>query len=218
MLAVSGTVTGLLLVEFYRQSTNAQLGHAEEAVVRSCRELADLYQSFANSCSLMSACIVAAQVIMVPMAILVGRKANRWGRKPLFLAGFLILPIRGVLYTFSDEPLWLVGVQLLDGVGAGLYGALFPLIVSDLTTGTGRFNLALGAMTTAQGIGASLSTTLAGLIVVKAGYSAAFLTLAVIAGAGLALFWLAMPETWRSNESAGTNESARQSALAQAAE
>jgi hypothetical protein len=168
--------------------------------------------------SMMSACIVAAQVIMVPMAILVGRKANRWGRKPLFLAGFLILPIRGVLYTFSDDPYWLVGVQLLDGVGAGLYGALFPLIVADLMEGTGRFNVALGAVTTAQGIGASLSTALAGLIVVKAGYSAAFFTLAAIAGAGLALFWLAMPETWRSNENSDSNESAQQSIFAQAAE
>jgi hypothetical protein len=147
--------------------------------------------------SLMSACIVAAQIIMVPMAILVGSKANSWGRKPPFLAGFLILPIRGVLYTFSDDPYWLLGVQLLDGIGAGLYGALFPLIVADLMEGTGRFNVALGAVLTAQGIGASLSTTLAGFIVVKAGYSAAFLTLAAIAAAGLALFWLAMPETWR---------------------
>jgi MFS family permease len=147
--------------------------------------------------SLMSACIVAAQIIMVPMAILVGRKANTWGRKPLFLAGFLILPIRGVLYTFSDDPYWLLGVQLLDGIGAGLYGALFPLVVADIMEGTGRFNVALGAVLTAQGIGASLSTTVAGFIVVKAGYSAAFLALAAIAAAGLALFWLAMPETWR---------------------
>ena len=46
MLAVSGVVTGLLLVEFYRQSTNAQVGRAEEAVVRTCRELADRYQFF----------------------------------------------------------------------------------------------------------------------------------------------------------------------------
>ena len=168
--------------------------------------------------SLMSACIVAAQIIMVPMAILVGRKANRWGRKPLFLAGFLILPIRGMLYTLSDNPYWLVGVQLLDGVGAGLYGALFPLIVADLMQGTGRFNVAIGAVMTAQGIGASLSTTLAGLIVVKAGYSAAFLTLAAIAGAGLALFWLAMPETWRPNEEPTTGMRARKNRLAQAAE
>jgi MFS family permease len=143
----------------------------------------------------MSMCILAAQLVMVPMAILVGRKADAWGRKPLFLAGFLILPIRGVLYTFSDNPVWLVGVQLLDGVGAGLFGALFPLIVADLTWGTGRFNVTRGAVQAAQGIGAAMSTTVAGLIVVTAGYSAAFLTLAAIAALGLVLFWLVMPET-----------------------
>ena len=80
--------------------------------------------------SLMSACIVAAQFVMVPMAMLVGAKADAWGRKPLFLAGLLILPIRGVLYTLSDNSYWLVAVQLLDGVGAGVYGAIFPIIVA----------------------------------------------------------------------------------------
>jgi MFS family permease len=143
----------------------------------------------------MSLCILAAQLVMVPMAILVARKADDWGRKRLFLAGFLILPIRGVLYTFSNDPAWLIGVQVLDGVGAGLFGALFPLIIADLTWGTGRFNVTCGAVQAAQGIGASLSTTIAGLIVVAAGYSAAFLTLAAIAAAGLVLFWIAMPET-----------------------
>jgi MFS family permease len=145
--------------------------------------------------SLMSACIVAAQIVMVPMAMLVGAKADAWGRKPLFLIGLLILPIRGMLYTLSDDPYWLVGVQLLDGVGAGIYGAIFPIIVADLMRGTGRFNVAQGAVITAQGVGAALSTTVAGFVVVSLGYSAAFLTLAGIAGAGLLLFWLAMPET-----------------------
>jgi MFS family permease len=143
----------------------------------------------------MSVCILAAQLVMVPMAVLVGRKADSWGRKPLFLAGFLILPIRGVLYTASDDPFWLLGVQMLDGIGAGLTDALLPLIVADLTWGTGRFNVTQGAVRTAHGIGASLSTTIAGLIVVSAGYSAAFLALAAIAAVGAALFWLGMPET-----------------------
>ncbi len=153
-------------------------------------------QNKAAGTSLMSACIVAAQFIMVPMAILVGRKANLWGRKPLLLAGFFILAIRGALYTLSDDPYWLVGVQLLDGVGAGLFGALLPLIVANLMEGTGRFNVAQGVVMTAQGVGASLSTTLAGVIAVEFGYSAAFLVLAAVAAAGAALYWLAMPETW----------------------
>jgi MFS family permease len=145
--------------------------------------------------TLMSACIVAAQVVMVPMAMLVGARADRWGRKPLFLIAFLILPLRGCLYTLSDNQFWLVAVQLLDGVGAGLFGALFPIIVADLMRGTGRYNVAQGAILTAQGIGAALSTTLAGIVVVHAGYSAAFLTLAGVALVGALLFFFGMPET-----------------------
>ncbi len=144
---------------------------------------------------LTSACIVAAQLVMVPMAILVGHKADTWGRKPLLLAGFLILPLRGVLYILSDDPYWLVGVQLLDGIGAGLFGALFPIIVKDLTQGTGRFNVSLGALSTVFGLGAALSPGLAGLVLQEAGYNAAFLTLAAIAAAAFALLLLAMPET-----------------------
>ena len=149
--------------------------------------------------SLMSACIVAAQVVMVPMAMLVARRADGWGREPLFLARFTILQLRGVLYTVSDNPYWPVGVQALDGAGAGLHGALFPLIVADLMEGTGRFNVAEApvpcAVAPAQGTGAALSTGLAGFIVVETGYSAAFLVLAGIAAAGLVLFWTMMPET-----------------------
>ncbi len=144
---------------------------------------------------LTSACIVAAQLVMVPMALLVGTKAERWGRKPFLLAGFFILPLRAVLYTASDNPFWMVAVQLLDGIGAGIFGALFPIVVKDLTEGTGRFNVSLGALTTVFGLGAALSPGIAGLVVQTAGYDAAFLTLAAIAGAAFVLVLLALPET-----------------------
>ena len=95
---------------------------------------------------MMSVCIIAAQAVMLPIAILVGRKADVWGRKPLFLAGFAILPMRAVLYTFSNNSFWLIGVQVLDGVGAGIFGALTPLVIADIMRGTGRYNLAQGAI------------------------------------------------------------------------
>jgi MFS family permease len=145
--------------------------------------------------ALMSACIVAAQLVMLPMALLVGAKADAWGRKPIFLAAFAILPIRGILYTISDDRSWLVAVQLLDGVGAGIFGSLTPLVLADLMRGTGRYNVSQGAVATALGVGASLSNTVAGLIVVSAGYSTAFLTLASVALVALIIFLLAMPET-----------------------
>jgi hypothetical protein len=49
-----------------------------------------------------AACIITAQAVMVPMAIMVGIKSDTWGRKPLFLLGFAALPIRGLLYTVWD--------------------------------------------------------------------------------------------------------------------
>lgn len=145
--------------------------------------------------ALMASCVVAAQVVMVPMAYVAGAKADSWGRKPIFLVGFAFLTARGFLYTLSDSPYWLVGVQILDGVGAGIFGALFPLVVQDLTHGTGRFNVSLGALTTVWGLGAALSNILAGWIVVVAGYRAAFIVLGLIAAAGLLLYATAMPET-----------------------
>ncbi|MBR0654912.1 MFS transporter [Plastoroseomonas arctica] len=157
------------------------------------QKLALVNQELATT--LMSVCIVAAQAVMVPVAMITGAKADAWGRKPIFLVALAVLALRGALYPFSDNPYWLVGVQLLDGVGAGIFGALFPLIVADLTRGTGRFNVSQGAIATAQGIGAALSAGVAGVIVVGYGYGAAFLFLAGVAAGGLALFWLGMPET-----------------------
>ena len=145
--------------------------------------------------TLMSVCIVAAQLVMVPVAILVGRKADAWGRKPIFAVALAVLALRGALYPLSDNPYWLVGVQLLDGVGAGIFGALFPLVVADLTRGSGHFNVSQGAIATAAGLGGALSAAAAGFIVVAAGYSAAFLFLAAIAAVALGLFVAMMPET-----------------------
>jgi MFS family permease len=142
-----------------------------------------------------AACIITAQIVMVPMAILVGHKADSWGRKPIFLAGFAVLPIRGVLNTLTQNPYALVSIQVLDGIAAGIFGALFFIVIADLTRGTGRYNLAQGAASVSWGLGAAHSNSVAGFIVDKAGFSAAFLTLACCAFAALLLPWIAMPET-----------------------
>ena len=147
--------------------------------------------------TLMSVCIIAAQMVMVPVAVIVGRTADVWGRKPIFAAALAVLAVRGALYPLSDNPYWLVSVQTLDGIGAGIFGAPFPLVVADLTHGTGHFNVSQGAIATSASLGGALSTAVAGFIVVHAGYSAAFLFLAAIAGAGLIGFCAMMPETLR---------------------
>jgi MFS family permease len=157
------------------------------------QKLAAAYPKEATA--MISTCIVAAQLVMLPIALLVGRTADTWGRKPLFLAGFAVLPVRAVLYTLSNSSFWLIGVQVLDGVGAGIFGALTPLVIADIMRGTGRYNLAQGAIATVQGIGASLSGLAAGVIVDRFGYSAAFLAAGAAAFVALVVFALRMPET-----------------------
>jgi MFS family permease len=152
-------------------------------------------QNAGQGIALTAASAITAQSVMVPVAALVSARVDAWGRKPLFLAAFAALALRGVLYTLSDNSSWLIGVQLLDGVGAGLVGALFPTIVADLTRGSGHFAAAQGAVGTVHGVGGVISMVLAGQLVVHAGYDAAFLTLAGIAVVGGGLFWLVMPET-----------------------
>lgn len=145
--------------------------------------------------ALMSACIIAAQAVMLPMAMIVGAYADRIGRKPFWLAAFAILPIRACLDTLSDARGWLVGVQLLDGIGAGLFGALTPILLADITRGTGRFNMSQGAIATVQGASVAASSLVAGVVAQKFGYRPAFLALGAVALAAFVTFLVAIPET-----------------------
>jgi MFS family permease len=143
----------------------------------------------------MTACVVITQLVVTTLAGPVGRLASIWGRKRLLLIGFAALPVRGVLYTLTRSTGLLIAIQLLDGLAAVVFGVVSVLVIADLTRGTGRFNLAQGAIATAIGIGASLSQGIAGGIAHRAGNNAALLFLAAVAVVGLDLFWIAMPET-----------------------
>src|SRR5215467_915066 len=145
--------------------------------------------------ALIAACIVVPQLVVALVSPWIGHRAELRGRRPLLLLGFAALPIRGLLFAVVHDPYLLVIVQLLDGISAAVFGVMVPLVVADVTRGTGHFNLALGIVGTAIGIGASLSTTLAGYISDHFGSAIAFVALAAVAAVGLALIWKLMPET-----------------------
>ena len=148
---------------------------------------------------LIAACIIVPQAIVALTSPTVGVKAQTWGRRPILLLGFAALTIRGLLFAVVRDPYLLVAVQVFDGVTAAVFSVMVPLIVADVAFGTGHFNLAQGIVGTATGIGASISTVLAGYISDKLGNSVAFLFLACVAALGLVLIALVMPET-RSHE------------------
>jgi MFS family permease len=149
---------------------------------------------------LIAACIVVPQCVVAALSPWVGRQAQIFGRRPLLLLGFAALPLRGVLFATVADPNLLVVVQLLDGVTASVLGVMVPLMIADLTRGSGHFNLGQGIVGATTGIGASLSTTVAGYASDHFGSASVFLGLAAIATLGLAAVALLMPETRPANE------------------
>jgi MFS family permease len=146
---------------------------------------------------LIAACIIVPQAIVALTSPSVGRKAQIWGRRPLLLLAFASLAIRGLLFAAVSDPYLLVMVQVFDGITAAVLSVLVPLTVADVAFGSGHFNLAQGVVGTATGIGASLSTVLAGYVSDRFGSAMAFTGLAAVAALGLTMIWLFMPETRR---------------------
>jgi MFS family permease len=168
-------------------SNAAMLPLAATQVTKRHPQLAD---------ALIALTIVVPQLIVALMSPWVGRSSDRWGRRPIMLLGWIMLPTQGLLYAVAPMPYAVVVCQMLSGVSAAVFGVTMTLVAADLTQRNGRFNLTLGALGVAIAIGASISTTLAGIAADTLGDSAAFLGLALAGAAGTALLWLAMPETW----------------------
>jgi len=151
---------------------------------------------------IVAACVVVPQLVVVGMAPWVGRQAQSFGRRPLMLLCFGALIVRALLFGFVSDPFGVVAIQVLDGISAAIIGVMFPLVVADITRGTGRYSLALGIVGSAVGVGAALSTILAGYLFDHFGRGPAFFSLAGVAAVGAMLVLVLMAETHTRGEPA----------------
>jgi hypothetical protein len=78
---------------------------------------------------------------------------------------------------------------MLDG---SIIGVLTVLLIADLTAGTGRFNLAQGAV---SGFAASLTTLATGYLVQAFGAAIGFLAITAVAVGATTLIWIFISET-----------------------
>lgn len=142
-----------------------------------------------------AAVVLVAQTVMIPVALATGWLCDRWGRKPIFAIGFIVLPLRIFLYSLTTNPWTLVALQSLDGIGAGIYGVAVVAMCADLTRGKGRFNALTGLIATALSVGGVVGPLSAGFLVQHLGFATAFHVFAGIAAVGAVLFVGWMPET-----------------------
>lgn len=142
-----------------------------------------------------SASVIVPQAVVAAASPWLGRMAQRIGRRPLLLVGLAALPLRGLLFATLPGAPALIGFEVLDGISGAVFGIMLPLIAADLTRDTGFLNLAIGSLSLAVSIGATISTLLGGWIFVAVGPSAAFLALAAAGTVAWGVILLAMPET-----------------------
>jgi MFS family permease len=142
-----------------------------------------------------AACIIVPQIVVAALSPWVGRSSERWGRRPLLVFGFAALPVRALLLAGISSPYLLVPVQAFDGISAAVFGVMLPLIAADVAGHKGHYNLCIGLFGLTAGIGATLSTLLAGFIADRFGNTVSFLFLAAAGALAVLLVWTALPET-----------------------
>ena len=143
----------------------------------------------------MSGLIVVPQVAVAILAPWVGFHSEKRGRRPLLLIGFALEPVRGLLLAATAAYPALVLAQVLSGVTGAIIGVLTVVVVTDLTAGTGRFNLALGVLGALSGIAASISTTVTGYLFQWLGPHLGYVTLAAVTALATAILWMFLAET-----------------------
>ncbi|MCE0742401.1 MFS transporter [Acetobacter sicerae] len=187
LLREPGLFAFALCVVFFHLANAAMLPLAAGQITKDAGHSAEI---------IIAACILAPQLLGAVLSPWIGRWAETIGRRPVMLLTFMALPLRGILLSCTSNPWLVVPFQMLDGISSASFGVMLPLVAADLTRRTGHFNLCMGLLGLAMGLGASFSTTLAGAV---ADHSLryAFLLLSASGGFCLLLIVFLMKETRR---------------------
>ena len=139
--------------------------------------------------------IVAFGLTKAATNFLVGTLADRYGRKPILVVGWLIGPPVPLLIIWAPTWSWIIAANVLLGVNQGLCWSTTVIMNFDLA-GPERRGLAMGLNEAAGYLAVAVTAYLTGLIAARAGLRPEpfYLGLAY-AGLGLGLSTLLVHET-----------------------
>jgi len=145
----------------------------------------------------------AFAVSMVAWMIVVwpaGWLADRWGRKPLLIAGWSIMAARLALVALIRDPRLIVANQALDGLGNGLFAVLAAAWVTDRLADPRRSGEAQVIVGSCLVLGSAIGPAAAGIVVEQIGYRALFAILAGVGAVATAIVVFLVPETLSRHE------------------
>ena len=128
--------------------------------------------------------------------IFCGPLSDRWGRRPVLLAGLALFTLAGLVCAFSTSLAMLVAARFVQGVGASVGPVVARAIVRDRFDSRKAASV-LSQMTQVMIVAPLLAPTLGGYLLVNMGWPAIFAVLGV-SGALISLVcWRFLPETAR---------------------
>jgi EmrB/QacA subfamily drug resistance transporter len=112
-------------------------------------------------------------LVLVATVTAVGRFADMWGRKLLYVYGFIIFIIASVLCGLAPDLAALCGFRALQAVGAAMLQAN-SLAIIVLVVPARSLGRAIGLQGAAQAIGLALGPTVGGLLLAAGGWRLIF--------------------------------------------
>jgi MFS family permease len=143
-----------------------------------------LYMKSLGALPLTITCTWAAGVVCeVLMMMRIGRLTDKFGRRPALIVAFLALPVRMLLYIPAPSPLWILMVQLMEGVGFGIMGATIMAFVNDSAHDAKR-GMAQARLGAVSGLALALGPVIGGAIVQRFGMGWLFAAMAAVGAVG----------------------------------
>lgn len=180
-------------------SIGAFLGQFDASVVQLA--LPTLGKTFHASLETVSWVALAYLVSFASCLPIFGRLCDMYGRKSLYLIGYVVFVLASALCGLASSIEWLILFRVLQGVGGSLLGAnSIAILVSAVDKD--RLGRALGFFAAAQAVGMSAGPALGGLLLAALGWRWLFWVCVPIGLAAAVIGWLALPHKEIHNERA----------------
>lgn len=133
--------------------------------------------------------------------LIVGPLSDRFGRRPLLLAGLIVYAIAGLSIALSINIEWMIGLRIAQAVGACTGSVLARAVARDLFSGD-ELTRSLGFVTTLTAAAPGFSPLIGGLIETYFGWRGTFVLLALVGIFAAIIVWLRVPETHQNRDTA----------------
>jgi MFS family permease len=137
---------------------------------------------------------LAYLLALVALLVPVGRWSDRYGRKLVYLYGFVLFTAASAACGLAPTLPVLVAVRVVQAAGAAMLQANSVALVAA-SAPAGRRRAALGIQAGAQALGLALGPVAGGLLVASAGWRSIFFINVPVGAVAMAAGWFLLPRT-----------------------